>query len=117
MEVDVMTDAERFRRWLGFQLLRLAWWVLDKRTVTMRTFPPGQSPEQRALDLADEALDVGRRILLVHTNVQMDTPEDKNLHARACETFGMALNVVESKISEERSASGRSSAGAHRDDL
>lgn len=49
----------------------------------------------RTMDLLDEALSVARSLLTVHEHVAMDTPEDKALHAKACQTYREAITAIE----------------------
>ncbi len=51
-------------------------------------------------DLTREALDLARCVLEAHEHVGMDTPEDKALHARACEVFRLSLVTIESRAQE-----------------
>lgn len=58
------------------------------------TQPVVHDPDRRD-DLLDEALAVARSILEVHEHVNMDTPEDKAVHARACNIYRDAIAAIE----------------------
>lgn len=45
-------------------------------------------------DLLDQALRLCDTVIGVHERVGMDTPEDKALHAQACETFRVRLEQI-----------------------
>lgn len=46
----------RFR--LGFQLFRLAWWLMEGRKATVKSYGPGEHPEQRLVARLRELLEV-----------------------------------------------------------
>jgi len=55
-------------------------------------------------ELVDKTLDIAEMLLKVHAHVQMDTAEDKALHAKGCDTFATCLAELRCRARELRHA-------------
>jgi hypothetical protein len=49
--------ARTLRFHLGFQLFRLAWWLMEGRKATVKSYAPGEHPEQRLVARLRELLE------------------------------------------------------------
>lgn len=64
-------------------------------TVSLDHARPAEHPEDAGpIDPVEEALHLAERVITAHEQVEMDTPEDKALHARACEAFRENLAAI-----------------------
>lgn len=54
------------------------------------------------VDLLDEAIGVAKTLLEIHSLVEMDTPEDKALHAKSCEKWGQIIEDIIERRNDAR---------------